>query len=551
MADNFNTFKNIGDTVSFDSLYRGIENMGKAIASARAAKAKAEAKKNDELMKMVYQKNMETGKTPLQGIRNYQDFTNFLTTATNNIASDPNTGMNTVNLLFAEYLTKSQLTTRQSEIEKKLTEGPSQGLAVSPVIGEEYNKAYANGGDMQWFTDQNPKKVLFLARQGITVQPDPESAIKDANGKVTGYKWGYVSATPTKAKNLTDELDKVINNDNNFDKTQDIVGNAKGIGGSTKGYQTATKQDVYTIKPGKVAQLADEYSNDVEIQRFYLVNDNLYDNKVDPLYQTYKTMPEYQGYSDQQLLSLAARDAIKNDIMAYDFSKKKNDLMLLSPPAQTKVVVNNNQPQWVVSTKSSKGDKTILMPGGTSKDIDWTAERVKAAKDAVKNAGGMTEFTVSGNGKGAGKKVMVYLDNNGNVQSGYPKVIEQQNSGMQSNFINQKDFNGQSLEFRPGFTQGINGSYYDPITMEKIPQNKILKISNKWRINDYVKIDGQLYVSVNPVVPDNKDINIGEALIPVVAGDYFDDLGSKMFETDSMTSWKGWQNNAATESLND
>ena len=121
MADNLNTFKNIGDTVSFDSLYRGIENMGKAIASARAAKAKAEAKKNDETMKMVMSKQAETGMTPLWSINNLGNYTNFINTATNKIASNPNTGMNDIPVLYAEYQQKAQLTKAQS-------------LATLPVI---------------------------------------------------------------------------------------------------------------------------------------------------------------------------------------------------------------------------------------------------------------------------------------------------------------------------------------------------------------------------------------------------------------------------------
>lgn len=65
---------------------------------------------------------------------------------------------------------------------------------------------------------------------------------------------------------------------------------------------------------------------------------------------------------------------------------------------------------------------TDLLPGGTSKYIDWTADRVKAAKDAIQKAGGTTEFKVEGAGKGAGSIVTVYIDKNGNVQSGFKKV---------------------------------------------------------------------------------------------------------------------------------
>jgi hypothetical protein len=539
MADNLNTFKNIGDTVSFDSLYRGIENMGKAIASARAAKAKADAKKNDELMKMVYQKNMETGKTPLQGIRNLQDYTSFLSTATNNIASNPNTGMNTVNLLFADYLTKSQLTTQQSNEEKKIRDGYSEGKAVSPEVINAFDKAYEAGGNMQWFTD--PNNQLDLARQGIYVTPDKSSEI-DVNGKKF-YQWGYISTSLSKAKNLTDELNTAAGNISNYDVTSEVE-NVKDLQGGKRGQQTVGMAKKYTLKPGKKEEIADQYSNDTEIQRFYLVNKDLFDYKVQPNLTSIQNL--YPNMSLQEQLGLAAKQAIKSDVLAHNFDYKDPSTQVLAGPNVTNVTVNN-QPQWVVSNKSSEGDKDILIPGGTSKDIDWTADRLKAARNALKNGGGnMVEFVVPGTGKGAGKTVMVYIDKQGAVQSGYTKKVKQQNAGMQSNFINQKDFNAQSLEFRPGFTQGVKGNYYDPLTMEKIPQNQILKVSNKWQINDYVKIDGVVYVSVNPVVPDNKDINIGEALIPVTDGDFFDDLGSKMYKTDSMTRWKGWKDNASS-----
>ena len=549
MADNFNTFRNIGDTVSFDSLYRGIENMGKAIASARAAKAKAEAKKNDETMKMVMSKQAETGMTPLWSINNLGNYTNFINTATNKIATNPNTGMNDIPVLYAEYQQKAQLTKQQSEVEKNIRTAQQQGFAVSPEVVKAYDKAYEAGGNMQWFTD--PNNQLFLARQGIYVTPE-RSSEKDVNGKKF-YQWGYVSTTLSKAKNLTDELNTAAGNISNYDVTSE-VGNVKDLKGANKGQQTVEMATKYTLKPGKKEEIADQYSNDLEIQRFYLVNDDLFDNKVQP--NLLAIQKQYPNLSLDEQLNLAAKQTIKYDVLAHNFDYKTPSNQVLAGPNQTNVTVNN-QPQYVVSTKSSQGPKTILIPGGTSKDIDWTAERVAAAKDAIKKNGGkMAEFVVPGNGKGNGKTVMVYLDKSRNVQSAYTKEVNQQNAGMQSNFINQKDFNAQSLEFRPGFTQGVKGNYYDPKTMEKISQPEILKISETWKINDFIKIDGVLYASVNPKVPGNADVNISEALIPVAEGDFFDDLGAKMFNTGSMTKWKGWKdtsstNNASSININD
>jgi hypothetical protein len=555
MADNFNTYKTIGDTVSFDSLYRGIENMGKAMASARAAKAKAAAKKDDEIMKMIYQKDMDTGKTPLQGLKNRKDFSNFLTTTQNSVAKDPNTGMNTVSDYWSQYKQKSDITTQQSKVEQLLTDAPSQGLAVSPIIGEEYNKAFANGGDMSYFTDQDPKKVLFLARQGITVQPDPNSAIKDANGKITGYSWGYVSATPTKATNLTDELDKVINNDNNFDKTQDIVGTAKDLKGANKDYQTATKQDTYTIKAGKVAQLADEYSNNPEIQKFYLVNNDIFDNKVKTIYLGYKNNSNYSNMSDQQLLSMSARDAIKIDILNTDFNKKKNDLILLSPPAQTNVTVNNKQDIIDNTSLTASSDPRKIKGARALDAINDQAQLNEIAAKLKKN--GDNPVRDKFNGKdivyvrlGPGKVDAYYLDDSTEQSAGFQTQKQKQGQGTGS-FI-----------YTPGSMSSELG-FYDPETLAPVSESAVSKIMKEGTIDDVVKINGKIYLKYTKTIKDATGISLANEnfyyvemrkdgrLDRAVSSQYNNKGGKKVI---TMYDWDGWQaesNNASSININD
>lgn len=548
MADNFNTFKNIGDTVSFDSLYRGIENMGKAIASARAAKAKAEAKKNDELMKMVYQKNMETGKTPLQGIKNYQDFTSFLTTATNNIASDPNAGMNTVNLLFADYLTKSQLTTQQSNEEKKIRDGYSEGKAVSPEVITAFDKAYEAGGNMQWFTD--PNNELDLARQGIFVTPDKSSEV-NVNGKKF-YQWGYISTSLSKAKNLTDELNKANGNISNYDVTSE-VGNVKDLKGGKRGQQTVEMVKKYTLKPGKKEEIADQYSNDLEIQRFYLVNEDLFENKVKPNLLSIQKL--YPNMSLQEQLGLAAKQTIKYDVLAHNFDYKDPSTQVLSGPNVTNVTVNNKQ-NIIDNTALKASTDPKKIKGARALDaINTQAQLNEIAAKLKKNGDKPVRDKFNG-------KDIVYIRVGPKmVDAYYLEDATEQSAGFQT----QKQKQGQgtgSFIYTPGSMSSELG-FYDPETLASVNESEVSKIMKEGTIDDVVKIKGDIYLKYTKTIKDEKGISLANEnfyyvkmrkdgrLDRAVSSQYENSNGKKVT---SMYNWDGWNaesNNAATQSLND
>ena len=549
MADNLNTYQTIGSTVSMDALYRGIENMSKSIAAARAAKAKAEAKKNEELQKQVLSKQAETGMTPLWSIKNLDNYSNFITTSTNEIATNPNTGMNKIPTIYAEYQQQAQLTKAQSEIEKNIRTAQQQGYAVSPEVVKAYDKAYEAGGNMEWFT--NPDNQLFLARQGIYVTPDRRSEV-DVNGKKF-YQWGYVSTNLSKAKNLTDELNKATGNTSNYNVTE-TTGAVKDIPGAKKGQQTIEMFTNYELKPGKKQEIADQYSNDLEIQRFYLVNDDTW-GKVEKNYTLLKT--NFPNLGQDQLLTAAAKKTIYDDVMAHDFNYKKPSTQVLSGPAQTNITINN-----------AIKDNTVIGAGVDTKYVDSGEDAVKEAlwtkpqlDNAVKllkeNSNNPVRYqlpngkTVIYKYKDLAKKIVIAT---------YANPLDEQSAGLQTQRIRQGSRKEDAITYKPGdfSTQEL----YDPTTLSKVNPSKVLGISQNWEIEDYLKVGDTIYAKITAQIPGGQ----GKGVAMKGQNSYylkldknkiskFDKIGAGEYGVKSMYDWKGWNeitttNNASSININ-
>jgi hypothetical protein len=481
MAENLNTFRNIGDTVSFDSLYRGIENMGKAIASARAAKAKASIKKDEMISKMLVDKQIETGMTPLQSVANSANFFTFYNDAVNKITADPNNGINSVNLNYANYRTQADIFKGQSNVELDIKKKASEGYAIKSDVIQDFNEAAREGNMTRFLT---PQRQLELARQGIYVTPTTFS-YKNEKGEKIDVPWGLISADPQKQKDISEELKKYTSDASNYDETTS-VSSAEDVDKSKKGNQVAKEKKLYTFKASRKTQLAEDLSNDKEIQRYYLFNDNIWKGKVLNIFNNISTEDATKDLPLQTRLTMAAKQAIYDNVMNNtDLNQAKENIMQLSLGSTTNVKVVNAppKPQYTVNDKAGIADWTY---NGTQ--ILTGNLQTQWANQANYASGGRNKFNVGGI---EGKKT-IYLD-----------------------------------------------SDLKPITAN------LASISNEWEYKEIYKIDGKIYVEITPGITADKRVNIGSALIEVKRGSTIDNTLRKLYEVNgskltSMEDWSGW-----------
>lgn len=478
MADNLNTFKNIGDTVSFDSLYRGIENMGKAIASARAAKAKASIKKDEILSKMLIDKQIETGMTPLQAVANSANYFTFYNDAVNKITADPNNGANSVNLDYANYRTQADVFKGQSNVELDIKKKASEGYAINGDVIQDFNEAAREGSMARFLT---PQKQLLLARQGIYVTPTTFS-YKNSKGEKIDVPWGLISADPQKQKDISEELNKYISDNANYDITI-TPGAAENVSGANKKNQRVKDKINYNFKDSRKTQLAEDLSNDKEVQRYYLFNENVWKEKVLDIFDDISKADDTKDLPLQTRLTMAAKTAIVNDVKNYDFNTQKENMEALSLGSTTSVTVNNPKPQYVVN------DKAGIAP--------WTLN---------------------------GAQILT-----GNLQTQWAN---------QANYAS-----GGRNKFNVGGTEGKKTKYLDsdlkPITGD------LASISNEWEYKEVYKINGKIYVEITPGITAGKNVSIGSALIEVQRGSTIDNTLRKLYEVNgsklaSMEDWPGW-----------
>lgn len=348
MADNFNTYKTIGDTVSMDALYRGIENMGKAIASARAAKAKAAAKSNDELQKMILTLDQQKGLTSLQAQKNKQDYATTLDKTLTAAKTDPNTTLNTFLTERQNYYMSSNMAVDQSKVEQEIRQKAGEGLISASVL-DLYNQATKDGNMLPFL---NPNNQLELNRQGIYVVPDPKSEAELTDGTKAPI-WAFVSAPSlAKPKSIVDEFAKIKSDPSNYTSTISSVKTDTKV----KGVYDNEVTESFTIKPEKVTELKEQLASDVGIQSLYRTDNELWNKKTLFQYEEINKDQTLQNLPQEEKLKLAAKRAIQKDIDEYNknglFNFDKKNLGTVTERSDTKIIINNPKPQYTVNDQA-------------------------------------------------------------------------------------------------------------------------------------------------------------------------------------------------------
>lgn len=543
MADNFNTFKNIGDTVSFDSLYRGIENMGKAIASARAAKAKANAKSNDELQKMILTLDQQKGLTSLQAQKNKNDYANALQVTLEAAKTDPNTTLGTFLTAKQDYNAYSNMAVDQSKVEEEIRQKAGEGLISASVL-DLYNQATKDGNMLPFL---NPNVQLELNRQGIYVVPDPNSEAELTDGTKAPI-WAFVSAPSlAKPKSIVDEFTKIKSDPSNYTSTVSSVKTPTKI----KGVFDNAVTETFTIKPEKVTELKEQLASDVGIQSLYRTDNELWNTKTIKEYAAIEADPLTKTLPQEEKLKLAAKRAIQKDIDEYNknglFNYDKKNLGTVTERADQNITINNKQ-NVIDRGPLGAGQQMRYVKGAAANEAMNSQDQVNAIAAKLKANGDrpvIEDFN--------GRKVVYTRVRPGVVTANYLDEVNEQTAGFQIQKRKQGTGAGEFL-----YTPGDLGSeqFYDQATLSPVKQSEVSKIMKKGSIDEYVKINGKVYAKFTSVIEGNKGISIDATnafYIYVRPDSELDRNGASMYENlggktiNSMYKWDGWnaeQNNA-------
>lgn len=539
MAENLNTFRNIGDTVSFDSLYRGIENMGKAIASARAAKAKAQAKSNDELQKMILTLDQQKGLTSLQSQKNRSDLATVLTNTFEAAKKDPNTTLGTFLNQRADYYTSSNMAVDQSKIENEIRQKAGEGL-ISATVLDMYNQATKEGNMLPFL---NPNNQLELNRQGIYVVPDPKSV---------SATWAFVSPPSlAKPKSIIDEFAKIKNDPSNYTSTIASVKTETKI----KGVFDNAITETFTIKPEKVTELKEQLASDVGIQSLYRTDNELWNKKTIYEYEAINNDPTTKDLPQEEKLKLAAKRAIQKDIDAYNkqggFNYDDKSQGTVTEKADQYITINNRQNVIDNTALTASSDPKKVMGDRATDAINDQAQIDAIAAKLKKNGNKPVRDKFNG------KDIVYFTPRPGIVDAYYLKETEEQSAGFQT----QKQKQGQGTNtfiYTPGSMSSEKG-FYDPETLAPVSESEVSKIMKEGTIDDVVKIDGKIYLRYTKVIQDAKGISLanenfyyvemrpGGRLDRAVSSQY-ENKGGK--EVTTMYEWEGWQDKNTSNTSN-
>jgi len=537
MAENFNTFKNIGDTVSFDSLYRGIENMGKAIAAARTAKAKAQAKSNDELQKMILTLDQQKGLTSLQAQKNKSDLAKALDNTFTAAKNDPNTTLGTFLTERTNYNTSSNMAVDQSKIENEIRQKAGEGL-ISATVLDLYNQATKDGNMLPFL---NPNNQLELNRQGIYVVADPNSVATLTDGTQSAT-WAFVSSpTLAKPKSIIDEFAKIKNDPSNY--TSAITTNEKKETKVNGVWDTKTIE-TFTIKPEKITELKEQLASDVGIQSLYRTDNELWNKKTVLEYDAINKDQTLQGLSQEEKLKLAAKRAIQKDIDAYNaqggFNYADTKVGTVTEKSDSKIIINN-QPRTIDRgpMSASSGVKTIK--GARALDaINTKAQLNEIAAKLKKNGDNPVYDTFNG------KKVMYVRVKPGVVDAFYMDEVDEQAAGFQIQKTKQ-NADPKSFVYTPGDLK--DKQFYDPANLAPVSQSKVSQIMKEGTIDDYVKIGGKIYAKYTSIIQGAEGISLDRTnsfYVYVEPNQEFDRIGASYYENkggkaiNSMYDWDGW-----------
>jgi hypothetical protein len=536
MADNFNTYKNIGDTVSFDSLYRGIENMGKAIAAARTAKAKAQAKSNDELQKMILTLDQQKGLTSLQSQKNRSDLATVLKNTFEAAKEDPNTTLGTFLNQRADYYTSSNMAVDQSKVENEIRQKAGEGL-ISATVLDMYNQATKDENMLPFL---NPNNELELNRQGIYVVADPKSVKTLPDGTKTAT-WAFVSPPSlAKPKSIVDEFAKIKNDPSNY--TSAITTNEKKETKVNGVWDTKTIE-TFTIKPEKITELKEQLASDVGIQSLYRTDNELWNKKTFLEYVAINKDPITKTLSQEEKLKLAAKRAIQKDIDAYNaqggFNYADTKVGTVTEKSDSKIIINN-QPRTIDRgpMSASSGVKTIK--GARALDaINNQAQLDEIGAKLKKNGDNPVYDTFNG------KKVM-YVREGKYVNAYYMDEVNEQAAGFQIQKTKQ-NADPKSFVYTPGDLK--DKQFYDPANLAPVSLSKVSQIMKEGTIDDYVKIGGKIYAKYTSIIQGAEGISIDRTnsfYVYVEPNQEFDRIGASYYENKggkiitSMYDWDGW-----------
>jgi hypothetical protein len=537
MADNLNTFKNIGDTVSFDSLYRGIENMGKAIASARAAKAKAAAKSNDELQKMILTLDQQKGLTSLQAQKNRQDLATTLENTFTAAKENPNTTLSTFLTERQNYNMSSNMAVDQSKVEQDIRQKAGEGLISASVL-DLYNQATKEGNMLPFL---NPNVQLELNRQGIYVESDPRSVKKLSDG-TEGATWAFVSAPSlAKPKSIVDEFAKIKNDPSNYTSTVSSVKTPTKI----KGVFDNAVTETFTIKPEKVTELKEQLASDVGIQSLYRTDNELWNGKTFFEYEAINKDQTLQTLPQEEKLKLAAKRAIQKDIDAYSknglFNYDKKNLGTVTERADQNITINNKQ-NVIDNTALTASSDPKKIKGARALDAINDQAQLNAIAAKLKKNGDKPVRD-----KFNGKDIVYIRVGPGKVDAYYLEDATEQSAGFQT----QKQKQGQgtgSFIYTPGSMSSELG-FYDPETLAPVNESEVSKIMKEGTIDDVVKIKGEIYLKYTKTIKDEKGISLANEnfyyvkmrkdgrLDRAVSSQYENSNGKKVT---TMYQWDGW-----------
>jgi len=535
MADNFNTYQTIGDTVSFDSLYRGIENMGKAIAAARTAKAKAQAKSNDELQKMILTLDQQKGLTSLQAQKNKSDLATALTNTFEAAKKDPNTTLGTFLTERTNYNTSSNMAVDQSKIENEIRQKAGEGL-ISATVLDMYNQATKEGNMLPFL---NPNNQLELNRQGIYVVPDPNSVATLTDGTKSAT-WAFVSSPSlAKPKSIIDEFAKIKNDPSNY--TSAITTNEKKETKVNGVWDTKTIE-TFTIKPEKITELKEQLASDVGIQSLYRTDNELWKKTVLE-YDAINKDQTLQGLPQEEKLKLAAKRAIQKDIDAYNAQGKFNyaDIKTgtVTEKSDSKIIINNARTIDRGPMKASSGIKTIK--GARALDAINTKEQLNEIAAKLKKNGDNPVYDTFN-----GKKIMYVRVKPGVVDAFYMDEVNEQAAGFQIQKTKQ-NADPKSFVYTPGDLK--DHKFYDPANLAPVEQSKVSQIMKEGTIDDYVKIGGKIYARYTSIIQGAEGISIDRTnsfYIYVERDHELDNIGAAYYENkggkeiNSLYDWDGW-----------
>jgi hypothetical protein len=536
MAENFNTFRNIGDTVSFDSLYRGIENMGKAIASARAAKAKAQAKSNDELQKMILTLDQQKGLTSLQSQKNRSDLATVLKNTFEAAKEDPNTTLGTFLNQRADYYTSSNMAVDQSKVENEIRQKAGEGL-ISATVLDLYNQATKEGNMLPFL---NPANQLELNRQGIYVVADPKSVATLTDGTKTAT-WAFVSSPSlAQPKSIIDEFAKIKNDPSNYTSAIASVKTETKI----KGVFDNAITETFTIKPEKVTELKEQLASDVGIQSLYRTDNELWEKKTSLEYDAIDRDPITKTLPQEEKLKLAAKRAIQKDIDAYNkqggFNYDDKSMGTVTEKSESKTIINN-YPRTIDRGPMSASSGVKSIKGARALDAINTDAQLKEIAAKLKQNGDKPVYDTFN-----GKKIMYVRVKPGVVDAFYMDEVNEQAAGFQIQKTKQ-NADPKSFVYTPGDLK--DKQFYDPANLEPVSQSKVSQIMKEGTIDDYVKIGGKIYARYTSIIQGAEGISIDRTnsfYIYVDRDQEFDKIGASYYENKggkaitSMYDWDGW-----------